>query len=268
MTARPDRREAYDEAADLDLRSMPSFLSHPPAANDAAGRRSPLLRRRRSLALPLTAGLGAVMALAAGVAYVLVGGSAVDVAKADATRTAAIVRTEPAPPPPPVVAPAPAGIDRLRETITASAGPVPVPEPRPAPEPAIAEVKEVARLEAAPPPPAPVVEAPPAPAPLPAPVPPRAAPAAPTADAERALRRAETLLEQGDISAARLFLERAAEGGSGRALFRLAETYDPRALQRWGARGIRGSADKARELYRKAQAAGETEAGARLAGLR
>jgi hypothetical protein len=145
--------------------------------------------------------------------------------------------------------------------MTAAAGPVALSaaEPEPPPEPA---AKEVARLEVVPPAAAPVVETPVAP---PAPV--RPAPMA-AAEVERALRRAETLLSQGDISAARLFLERAAEGGSGRALFRLAETYDPRALQRWGARGIKGSPERARDLYRKAQGAGEAEAGARLAGLR
>jgi hypothetical protein len=74
-------------------------------------------------------------------------------------------------------------------------------------------------------------------------------------------------LERREISAARLFLERAVEGGSTRALFVLAETYDPRALQRWGVRGSRGVPDKAKDLNRQAQATGEAEAGSRLVGL-
>src|SRR5260370_22097500 len=43
----------------------------------------------------------------------------------------------------------------------------------------------------------------------------------------RLIARARALLGQGNIGAARIVLERAAETGSARASFTLAETYDP-----------------------------------------
>ncbi len=282
MSARPDSRGQWDAPADLDLESMPSFLTHPPAANDMHGS-NPLMRRRRSM-LPVIASMGLGVAMLAGAGYLLVSGPVAEVATAEA---------QPAPVVPPaapmkaqarsavVEAPetrAPIVTGGLRETMTASADPVSpvVPQAVVAPAPPVVAapppepVREMVRLEPpriAPEPPAverpaPAIAPPPPPEAVPGPV-----PRVPSAEAERALKRAEALLEQGDISAARLFLERAAEGGSARAQFRLAETSDPRALQRWGARGIKGSPEKARELYRKAQASGETEAAARLSGL-
>jgi hypothetical protein len=62
-------------------------------------------------------------------------------------------------------------------------------------------------------------------------------------------KRAETLLQNGDVSAARLILERAARDGDPRAVFLLAETYDPQVLKQRGVIGIRGNAAKAEELY-------------------
>jgi hypothetical protein len=44
--------------------------------------------------------------------------------------------------------------------------------------------------------------------------------------------------------------------GSARAIFVLAETYDPEVLARLGTLGMRGDPARARELYAKAQAAG------------
>jgi hypothetical protein len=84
---------------------------------------------------------------------------------------------------------------------------------------------------------------------------------------EKFVERAEELLARGDISSARLFLERASEAGNGRALFRLAETYDPRALQRWNVVGQQGSTVKARKYYEQAAAKGLAEAKDRLIGL-
>ncbi|MBR0696602.1 hypothetical protein [Bradyrhizobium lablabi] len=72
----------------------------------------------------------------------------------------------------------------------------------------------------------------------------------------RLIARARALLGQGNISAARTVLERAAEMGSALASFTLAETYDPIILSKWGTYGTRGDAAKARELYAKAHAAG------------
>ena len=84
----------------------------------------------------------------------------------------------------------------------------------------------------------------------------------------RLMGRASTLLAQGNIGAARIVLERAAETGSAEASFALAETYDPLVLTKWGTYGTRGEATKARELYGKAQAGGIQEANDRINALR
>jgi hypothetical protein len=65
---------------------------------------------------------------------------------------------------------------------------------------------------------------------------------------EALLVRADALLEQRDIIGARLLLERAAAAGSARAVFLLAETYDPRMLSSWRTYGLRRSAEGARAL--------------------
>jgi hypothetical protein len=80
----------------------------------------------------------------------------------------------------------------------------------------------------------------------------------------RLMSRASLLLSQGDIGAARVVLERAAETGNARALFALAETFDPVVLSAWGTLGTRGDAVRARELYAKALAGGIEEAQSRL----
>ena len=58
-------------------------------------------------------------------------------------------------------------------------------------------------------------------------------------EATRLIARASALLGQGDIGAARIVLERAAETGSAQASFMLAETYDPGILSAWGTYGTR-----------------------------
>ena len=85
---------------------------------------------------------------------------------------------------------------------------------------------------------------------------PAAAAAQGSPEAARLMVRARALLGQGNISAARTVLERAAKTGSARASFTLAETY-----------GTRSDATKARELYAKAHAGGIQEAKDRLDGL-
>jgi hypothetical protein len=86
--------------------------------------------------------------------------------------------------------------------------------------------------------------------------------------AARLVARAGVLLGQGDIGAARIVLERAADMGSAQASFALAETYDPLILAKWGTYGTRGDAIKARDLYAKADAGGIKEAKARFEALR
>jgi hypothetical protein len=87
-------------------------------------------------------------------------------------------------------------------------------------------------------------------------------------EATRLIARASALLGKGDIGAARIVLEHAAEAGSAQASFMLAETYDPAILSAWGTYGTRGEATKAREFYAKAHAGGIQEAKDRFNALR
>jgi TPR repeat protein len=104
---------------------------------------------------------------------------------------------------------------------------------------------------------------------------PVAAPAAPpplakTLDADTLaglMTRAKNLLKIGDIVAARLLLERAANAQDATAAFLLAQTYDPAVLGTSDARSIAGDATVARDWYQKAAALGSAEARQRLAQL-
>jgi hypothetical protein len=87
-------------------------------------------------------------------------------------------------------------------------------------------------------------------------------------DATRLLARAEELIQAGDISAARLMLERAMQSGSAAATFRLAETFDPQVLAQWQTRGIKGDVERARELYARALANGIADSKLRIEALR
>jgi hypothetical protein len=89
----------------------------------------------------------------------------------------------------------------------------------------------------------------------------------PKAD-DRLVSRAEELFRTGDVSGARLLLERALAGGHARAAFLLAETFDPNVLSKLGTMGIRGDAAKAREFYTQAQTLGMAQARERLEALR
>ncbi len=73
------------------------------------------------------------------------------------------------------------------------------------------------------------------------------------------------LLRSGDVSGARLLLERASMSESGRALFLLAQTYDPIVLTELGLTEVRGDAAKAGELYERAQNLGIQQSAIRLA---
>jgi TPR repeat protein len=75
------------------------------------------------------------------------------------------------------------------------------------------------------------------------------------------------LIADGDISGARLMLERALADGSDRAAFQLAETYDPRMLLEWNVVGLTANTARARELYGIAADRGVTAAKERLVGL-
>lgn len=86
--------------------------------------------------------------------------------------------------------------------------------------------------------------------------------------AAKLIARASLLLEQGNIGAARIVLERAAEMGSARASFVLAETYDPLILPNFGTYGTQGDPTRAQNLYARAEAGGIKEAKARFEALR
>jgi hypothetical protein len=76
----------------------------------------------------------------------------------------------------------------------------------------------------------------------------------------RLLSKAEELIRRGDVSGARLLLERALETGSHEAAFYLAQTFDPRFLHSWNVQGISPDPEKARALYTRAHEAGLTRA--------
>ncbi|MDE2362708.1 MAG: hypothetical protein KGM42_08510 [Hyphomicrobiales bacterium] len=89
------------------------------------------------------------------------------------------------------------------------------------------------------------------------------APVSPSlSSAERAdlEQKARALIDDGNIAAARALLARGARIEDAGALFALAQTFDPKMLQRWKTVGLPGDAVQARDLYRRAAAAGSNEA--------
>jgi hypothetical protein len=81
------------------------------------------------------------------------------------------------------------------------------------------------------------------------------------------MKRAKDLLASGDIPAARLLLERAAEGQDANAALMLARTYDPAVLGTSDVRNITPEPDKARTWYQRAAQLGSAEAQRLLAQL-
>jgi hypothetical protein len=85
---------------------------------------------------------------------------------------------------------------------------------------------------------------------------------------DRLTSRADELLRKGDVSGARLLLERALDNRNARAAFLMGETFDPNVLTKLRVLGIRGDATKAREFYAQALALGMTEARMRMEALK
>jgi hypothetical protein len=81
------------------------------------------------------------------------------------------------------------------------------------------------------------------------------------------LVRANTALETGDIAAARLLLQRAAEAGNVKAALALASTYDPEGLRRLRTLGAPSDVAEARRWYERAAELGDAEATQRLKEL-
>jgi hypothetical protein len=158
------------------------------------------------------------------------------------------------------------------QTTTASASTTPVvplpPHPQAEPTTPAPAVAAPAPAPVANDPPAPVVAAPAAEA---AAEPALVAAAAPAVSSnpqvDALMARGDDLLATGDVSAARLFYQRAAEQGSAAAATAVGQTYDPAVLELLRVRGARGDAQIAAEWYRKAIAAGDRQAEIRLKRL-
>ena len=103
-----------------------------------------------------------------------------------------------------------------------------------------------------------------------APPPQPAAPAARRMDADELaglLKRARSLLAVGDISAARLLLERAADAQEAEAALMLGTTYDPLVIGNQDMRSITPDPAMARQWYQKAAALGSADARRRLSQI-
>jgi TPR repeat protein len=88
------------------------------------------------------------------------------------------------------------------------------------------------------------------------------APAAPRLSADEIaalVARGNAFLAAGDIASARLFFQRAADAGDGRAAMRMAVTFDAAFLDRAGVHGVRGDPEQAAFWYRRAQDLGEVK---------
>jgi TPR repeat protein len=107
------------------------------------------------------------------------------------------------------------------------------------------------------------VQPPAAPAPLPVPVRRLAADELATL-----LKRAKGLIAIGDITPARLLLERAAEAQEPSAALLLAQTYDPAVLGTQDMRSVTPDPAKARDWYAEAARLGSMDARQRLAEMR
>jgi hypothetical protein len=81
------------------------------------------------------------------------------------------------------------------------------------------------------------------------------------------LRRAKSLLAVGDISAARLLLERAADAQEAEAALMLGTTYDPLVIGNKDMRSVTPDPAMARQWYQKAAALGSADARRRLSQI-
>jgi hypothetical protein len=81
------------------------------------------------------------------------------------------------------------------------------------------------------------------------------------------LGRADALIANGDVAAARLALRRAADAGDSRAALMLGGTYDPALLESLSVHGIMPDVAMARSWYERAKKFGSAEAPQRLETL-
>jgi hypothetical protein len=81
------------------------------------------------------------------------------------------------------------------------------------------------------------------------------------------LKRGQDALNNGDLVAARLLLQRAATAGSADGALALAQTFDPAVIGRLGAVGVVADAAKARDWYQKAARLGSGLAAQQVANF-
>jgi TPR repeat protein len=81
------------------------------------------------------------------------------------------------------------------------------------------------------------------------------------------LHHGDALLRNGDVASARLFYERAAGAGDGRAALRLGATFDPEFLDRLGLGKLQANPAEARSWYNRARDLGVVDAKRRLNSL-
>jgi len=78
------------------------------------------------------------------------------------------------------------------------------------------------------------------------------------------MERGAAMMALGDVSAARLLYQRAAEAGNGQAAIELGRTYDPQYLAKTNLVGIKPDPTLASNWYQRALALGDTKAGSLL----
>jgi hypothetical protein len=83
----------------------------------------------------------------------------------------------------------------------------------------------------------------------------------------RIVTRGNAQLLEGDVSAARLFFQRAVDAGLPEGALAMASSYDQIELDRLGVRGLTGDRDTARKWYEQARKMGASEADERLERL-
>ncbi|WP_049976414.1 tetratricopeptide repeat protein [Azospirillum sp. B506] len=81
------------------------------------------------------------------------------------------------------------------------------------------------------------------------------------------MKRGDDLFAQGDLAGARLYYEMAAETGNAKAAFALGRTHDPLVHERLHVRGLPPDAEQAAAWYRRAVAAGSSDAEQQLRKL-
>jgi TPR repeat protein len=78
------------------------------------------------------------------------------------------------------------------------------------------------------------------------------------------LDRAGTFFQNGDFESARLIYAELADRGSGRAAWRMAQTFDPDVLKSFFVVGVEPNSEKAKLWYSRAAERGVAEARERL----